>query len=707
MAEASLLVKIQNGGTQAAEGNGEGSVPNPPPQPTETFGQVVKSLPKSIGKGIKGVPKSLAGAVSQGAKTAGVTFTLAALLKQSQVFTSYMGSVFQIFGALIDVTLAPLIPIFIPVLKFLGKMMPGAAAMGKIAADGIISIINYFRNNKYMKAIGAWWKTTMPDWAQLSTDKIAYAAGMVFAAIILARFTGVWKFAKWFTKIFRINALLTKLFPILKSALKALVTKPFGWIKTAVFWVAKKLYRLTRLDKLVTMLKSWFGSIAKSVGTKFLQLFNLIKGGIGNVVNPIIKAFTSLFKMSIGLMRRIAASLLKLPINLLKGLTNLLGKVISGLWNGIKTLPMKLIKGLGFIKEGLIKLRTHIGKLVGGITKLFSIATKAITTKLSNLFKSFSKFVPTIKTGIAKVQGFVGKLVGNLQKGFGIIITKLRATITTLPSKITKGFGTWITKLKADITTFGTKLVKNLNTTLLKVWSGVKTLPTKIIKSLNNVGAIIKTGFSGLWTKIKVIPMKMISGFAAMFAKLGKATWAFIKGLPSSMLSGLKALLKSILAKPLELLGAGLKRFGIKGVGEAIGKIFKGPAAKMVGRVGGTTGLKAAGMSVPGVGALIGAAAGAYQTQRLVREHGFSAKTVGAGLAYTAVNVGAGLAGGPAGIAAAIGSEVALQQFENRVLKVEVSGPDEAAKVSMKTKAGKDQAIDFSYMANDYQPGFE
>ena len=116
--------------------------------------------------------------------------------------------------------------------------------------------------------------------------------------------------------------------------------------------------------------------------------------------------------------------------------------------------------------------------------------------------------------------------------------------------------------------------------------------------------------------------------------------------------------------------------------------------------------LKAAAMSIPGVSAAIGLGIGVYESQRMVREYGFNAKTVGAGLAYTATQTAAGVAGGPVGIAAAIAGEVALSQFENRVLKVEQTGPDEQAKISMKTAAGKEQSMNASFQASDYQPGF-
>ena len=146
--------------------------------------------------------KQMAGAVKGGLKTAGISFGMAAILKQSQLFTSYIGTIFQIVGALIDVTLAPLMPIFIPVLKFLAKMMPGARKVGEAVAGFIIRITDWFKESPIMNGIGEWWESVAPDWAKMNSDKLAQIAGGIFATIFLMKFSGMWKLLKVFWRIF-------------------------------------------------------------------------------------------------------------------------------------------------------------------------------------------------------------------------------------------------------------------------------------------------------------------------------------------------------------------------------------------------------------------------------------------------------------------------------------------------------------------------
>lgn len=57
-------------------------------------------------------------------KTAGISFSVASVLKQSQIFTGVIGTIFQLIGALVDVILAPFLPIVVPILKIIGKWIP-------------------------------------------------------------------------------------------------------------------------------------------------------------------------------------------------------------------------------------------------------------------------------------------------------------------------------------------------------------------------------------------------------------------------------------------------------------------------------------------------------------------------------------------------------------------------------------------------------
>ena len=57
-------------------------------------------------------------------KKMGIEVGMKSILKQSQIFTGVVGSIFQILGALVDVTLAPFLPIIVPAIRKLGSLIP-------------------------------------------------------------------------------------------------------------------------------------------------------------------------------------------------------------------------------------------------------------------------------------------------------------------------------------------------------------------------------------------------------------------------------------------------------------------------------------------------------------------------------------------------------------------------------------------------------
>jgi len=61
--------------------------------------------------------KSQAGGFKTALKSLGISVTLSALLRQSQVFTGILNSMFQVIGAVLDVALAPILPFFGKFLK--------------------------------------------------------------------------------------------------------------------------------------------------------------------------------------------------------------------------------------------------------------------------------------------------------------------------------------------------------------------------------------------------------------------------------------------------------------------------------------------------------------------------------------------------------------------------------------------------------------
>ena len=79
--------------------------------------------------------------VKAGLKAGGVNFSLGSLLKQAQIFTGFFGSLFQILGGFLDVLLAPLIPILMPVLMFLARMIPVVGKLAQIMLGPVVFVI--------------------------------------------------------------------------------------------------------------------------------------------------------------------------------------------------------------------------------------------------------------------------------------------------------------------------------------------------------------------------------------------------------------------------------------------------------------------------------------------------------------------------------------------------------------------------------------
>ena len=84
------------------------------------------------------------------AQLIGIQFTLSVLLKSSQIFTNTLGALFTILGGFIDLTLAPLMPLFASVLQYLAGMFPAynrfiQSTMSR-AASGIMNIVDLLSN---------------------------------------------------------------------------------------------------------------------------------------------------------------------------------------------------------------------------------------------------------------------------------------------------------------------------------------------------------------------------------------------------------------------------------------------------------------------------------------------------------------------------------------------------------------------------------
>ena len=83
--------------------------------------------------------------VQDAARTAGVQVSIAALLKNSQIFTNSLGALFQIIGGFIDVALAPLMPLIAAGLSSLANQLPVVARIAEATLPRLVGLFQGIR----------------------------------------------------------------------------------------------------------------------------------------------------------------------------------------------------------------------------------------------------------------------------------------------------------------------------------------------------------------------------------------------------------------------------------------------------------------------------------------------------------------------------------------------------------------------------------
>jgi len=216
----------------------------------------------------------------------GIQFTTAAFLKQSQIFTSTVGVIFQLMGALVDVILAPFIPILIPAIQFIAKMIPVVSKIAQGVADTIVNVTNWF------KALFANPKQTIIDGLKYIGDN---AVGWLKEGLGIFNMQTKWSFiltsmAKWFLFF---PKMIPKLLSLLPSILRGLKTAAMFLLKV----VAPPVYGFFKfIGVVINWFKEKFTLLRNSLKVKNLMegLKKTIKGilsslweKLGNVIGKI------------------------------------------------------------------------------------------------------------------------------------------------------------------------------------------------------------------------------------------------------------------------------------------------------------------------------------------------------------------------------------------------------------------------------------
>ena len=126
------------------------SAPSGVSKEQQSFFQKAKNTPKQIASFSK--------------SQLGIQFGIAAMLRQSQIATGFLGALFQVLGALMDAFLAAFAPTFFDAITGLTKLIPVAKAMGEEMAYSVGDlkerVVAFLE--PIWRAIQATWKALMP-----------------------------------------------------------------------------------------------------------------------------------------------------------------------------------------------------------------------------------------------------------------------------------------------------------------------------------------------------------------------------------------------------------------------------------------------------------------------------------------------------------------------------------------------------------------
>ena len=162
----------------------------------------IASFSEKLVKGQEG-QKSYMGRLG---KVLGIQVGLSSILKQSQIFTGTIGSIFQIFGALVDVILAPFLPIIVPGIRMLASFVPMIYAITSKVGNWIQENLTVEKIDGIIDAAGGriidfflgWlpdaWKNKLKEWFQ-GINWGTVLKSMAFGAVMLlfARKLGIMK----------------------------------------------------------------------------------------------------------------------------------------------------------------------------------------------------------------------------------------------------------------------------------------------------------------------------------------------------------------------------------------------------------------------------------------------------------------------------------------------------------------------------------
>ena len=173
-----------------------------------------KKVTNALINGPKRMYKLQTGMKKFAQKSLGLNLSIASIMKQSQLFTGFLGAIFQVIGAIVDAFLAPMMPTLFKLVVWMAKGVPKAAKAGQAISDwvgkffsggfknALIMIKDLFLNS--LKGLAnVLWKGVKGLWSILTNKDYWKAIGkglLTLGKAILMAYFNYWKL--YFTTLY-------------------------------------------------------------------------------------------------------------------------------------------------------------------------------------------------------------------------------------------------------------------------------------------------------------------------------------------------------------------------------------------------------------------------------------------------------------------------------------------------------------------------
>lgn len=406
MADGRQILEIVMGGSggagggvgAAGEGGGGGS--NVLSAVSDKLG-ISNEQQSTTAKATTGMLKGFGGFVKN---QLGISFSLSNILKQSQIFTSFVGSIFQIFGALVDVILAPFLPVLIPVITTIGSWIPWVQVKAQEIANGLFGFFGWLGGKfqdigRFFGAVNAFMEPVKNVISSIWNSVMEWKNEITLANIYTNVFRAVEHISKWLTGAF--DGTWTK-FKLWGDNTKKAIDNVPGSIWKYV-WIGIK-FGIRRI-----------GGFAD----------NIIKGILGampggSILKLLYALSKAISKFFINLGVRLAKVFLRLgkwfiteavPF-LVRGIRTMLGKLLSPIWDLAKSVGSKIpFVGKAFKNLGGLPM---MGKALKRVPVLGTVAQLG--------FGAYETIQATRKYGLQAGMAFGAKNLAAAGAGFGDLV---------------------------------------------------------------------------------------------------------------------------------------------------------------------------------------------------------------------------------------------------------------------------------------------